>query len=287
MKTEVIHDILEQRYEIMHNISTDYIMTPHFHKHYEIYFSISGGSHFFIDGIAYEIKLGDLFLIPCNKIHQTVTIPKEIYERYVIILKPEYFNFLLNEGTQLTDCFSYCDSNHFYKLTLNREQQLGLKSLLSKSENLYEYGKDILTLSIILEILVYINNIFDVSYMTKSADNMPYTHNKRHTDNKILPILTYIEENLGCDLSLKIISNRLFLSEHYLCKIFKKYTGTTINRYIIQRRVSEAKKLLNQGVQIKEVYENVGFNDYCHFIRTFKSIVGMPPSKYTKKDRVV
>lgn len=277
MAKEIIHDNLKQRYEIIHNINDHYIMTPHFHKHYEIYLSVSGGKYFFIDGVIYDINPGDLFLIPCNKIHQVVASPKEMYDRYIVIMQPEYFLFLLSEGTQLTSCFNHCSDKANYKIALTNAQQLKLKSYFDKYEQSDEYGKDVLSLSIILELLLYINKV--INLLPQSKDMTP----KINQDNKILPILSYIEYHLRGDLSLKSLSTQLFISEHYLCKIFLKYTGTTITQYIIQRRIAEAKKLLNQDIPVKNVCENVGFNDYSHFIRTFKSIVGVPPNTYRRK----
>ena len=49
------------------------------------------------------------------------------------------------------------------------------------------------------------------------------------------------------------------------------------------RRDQSAKKFLNDGFDVKDTCEKCGFNDYSHFIRTFKNIVGVPPKQYIKR----
>ena len=44
-----------------------YILTPHLHTEYEIYYNISGGKGFFIDEHYYECNPHDLFII--RKLH--------------------------------------------------------------------------------------------------------------------------------------------------------------------------------------------------------------------------
>ena len=60
----------------------------------------------------------------------------------------------------------------------------------------------------------------------------------------------------------------------------KAKTGTTINKYIVTRRIAEAKHLLMQGAPVTDACYRSGFNDLSHFIRTFHNAVGVPPGKY-------
>ena len=62
--------------------------------------------------------------------------------------------------------------------------------------------------------------------------------------------------------------------------MFNRYCGTTVTKYIISKRITEAKKLLSNGKSVTETAFASGFNDYANFIRTFKKTVGVPPGKY-------
>lgn len=71
-----------------------------------------------------------------------------------------------------------------------------------------------------------------------------------------------------------LLAEHFFLSESYICRIFKLSTGTTINKYITARRISIAKSLLSNGLSINDVCIKCGFNDYSNFLKAFKKAVG-------------
>ncbi len=82
-------------------------------------------------------------------------------------------------------------------------------------------------------------------------------------------------------MSIEHLSEHFFLSESYICRIFKLSTGTTINKYITARRISMAKSMLSNGMSINDVCSNCGFNDYSNFLKSFKKAVGVSPKKYS------
>jgi YesN/AraC family two-component response regulator len=96
-------------------------------------------------------------------------------------------------------------------------------------------------------------------------------------------ILEYINQHLNECLSLDKLSGVFYLNKYYLSHIFKNSTGFSVNEYIINRRILKSRELLKQNNSVSKVSEMVGFNNYCHFIRTFKKLVGMSPKQYAKK----
>jgi len=86
------------------------------------------------------------------------------------------------------------------------------------------------------------------------------------------------------ELSIKFISDKLFLSHSYLCVFFKKETGKTINQYITEYRIKEAKELLkDQYVKMYEVSTSVGYTDQNYFTKIFKKVTHLTPSEYREK----
>ena len=69
-------------------------------------------------------------------------------------------------------------------------------------------------------------------------------------------------------------------SAFHLSRMFKRYTGTTLNKHIITKRIDKAKLSLKSQVPITTVSKEVGFNNYNHFYRTFKNVTGINPAKY-------
>ena len=53
---------------------------------------------------------------------------------------------------------------------------------------------------------------------------------------------------------------------------------TSPRRWIIRRRLAEARRRIQQGQRPAEVCAEVGFKSLSHFSRTFKQEFGIPPS---------
>lgn len=100
---------------------------------------------------------------------------------------------------------------------------------------------------------------------------------------KINQIIDYIDENYGKKLTNKQIGDRFNLHPNYINSLFKGFTGMSLHRFVLQKRLSVAVKLLMQkNCSIAEISEKCGFSDIYHFSRSFKEATGVPPSKYCK-----
>lgn len=93
----------------------------------------------------------------------------------------------------------------------------------------------------------------------------------------------YILENYSKDISLKSVSEYVFLNATYFSLLFKNETGKNFVDYLVETRVDVAKKLLHQPeTKVYEVSKMVGYNETTSFNRAFKRIVGVAPSDYKK-----
>lgn len=89
------------------------------------------------------------------------------------------------------------------------------------------------------------------------------------------------------DVSLNVseIADRLGVSMAYLSKVFKKYHNKNISDYISSYRVTEAKRLLLDGVPIGEIVELCGFGSLRTFMRLFKKHEGVTTGQYRDMNR--
>lgn len=101
-------------------------------------------------------------------------------------------------------------------------------------------------------------------------------------EQKLCFVQTYIEHNLGEQLTLDIISQQVNLSKFYLCRLFTKHLDISPRQYIIQRRIALAKQLLKEerSMQIVDIALGCGFASHSHFNRQFNKSVGMSPKAY-------
>ncbi|MDJ0589644.1 MAG: AraC family transcriptional regulator [Pleurocapsa sp. MO_226.B13] len=92
----------------------------------------------------------------------------------------------------------------------------------------------------------------------------------------------YLQRNYAENISLERLANLVNLKPLRLLRVFRKALGLPPHAYLVQVRVTEAKKLLARGVSIAEVAAETGFSDQSHLHRHFKRIVGVTPKKYVR-----
>jgi len=92
-----------------------------------------------------------------------------------------------------------------------------------------------------------------------------------------------ISESLHGNLSLSAIASECQVPSAYFARAFKKATGLAPHKWLLNRRVETAKKLLATGrLDGPHVAETCGFADEDHMIRVFSTVVGVSPSEWQR-----
>jgi AraC-like DNA-binding protein len=180
------------------------------------------------------------------------------------------------EETNLDACFHDRAQNFSHKISLNQEQQSRFLYFVNKIVTSNGYGHDLLERATFTELFVMINKIV-MDRDNNTDDEKSATYNEQ-----VDAILSYINNNIQYPVSIGDLSKQFFISESYICRIFKSATGTTINKYMTARRISIAKALLAEGIGVSEVCERCGFSDYSNFLKAFTKSVGISPKKYSQ-----
>ena len=82
-------------------------------------------------------------------------------------------------------------------------------------------------------------------------------------------------------LSLKIISQKLYVNSSYLSRVYKKETNTTITDAINHYRIKKAKEILDRKEhKVYEVGRMVGIDDPAYFTHVFLKYEGETPKDY-------
>ena len=99
----------------------------------------------------------------------------------------------------------------------------------------------------------------------------------------LLPVLDYIDENFRSDFPLTILAEQAGISPQHLCRVFKETMNMRPNEYLTQRRLQEAKMLLQKNeLPISEIANHSGFPDAGYFSTIFKKYEGLTPMEYKK-----
>lgn len=97
-------------------------------------------------------------------------------------------------------------------------------------------------------------------------------------------ILEIIKREYQTELTLKDVSERLYLNTVYLGQIIKKETGATFAELLNRKRIKMAQQLLVTGDEgIEEICFQVGYTNIGYFYKIFKRFCGESPKSYRQK----
>ncbi|NAY91741.1 helix-turn-helix domain-containing protein [Muricauda sp. JGD-17] len=109
---------------------------------------------------------------------------------------------------------------------------------------------------------------------------------RQHTVEKIEEASTIIQdemENLGSIVSL---AKKVGLNQNTLQEGFQQLYKKSVNHYITEVRMAEAKRLMEESdLNITEITYQVGINSRSYFSKLFKQQFGISPKDYVIKNR--
>lgn len=94
-------------------------------------------------------------------------------------------------------------------------------------------------------------------------------------------ILDYIHDNPSLNLKAQDIAAQFGYNEKYLSRLFKTITGMTLKQYIIQQKIEDANRCLEETeLSVAEIASSLGFNDAQNFMKLYKKATGLTPTEY-------
>ena len=241
----------------------------HYHDFHKVVIFISGKAAYHIEGKAYQLKPWDILLVNRHAIHRPEIDPSVPYERFILWIQNDI------PWQELLKCFQKANDRSYNLVRLNSALQEKMKDILFELENSAksdEYGREILTQSLFLQFMVYLNRIFlEKQYI--------YDARSYSSDSQIEELLRYINHNLTEDLSIETLARKYSLSKYHMMRKFKEETGYTIHNYIISSRLLLARTNISKGTPILQAAQLSGFSDYTTFSRAYKKQFGTAPSQ--------
>ena len=96
--------------------------------------------------------------------------------------------------------------------------------------------------------------------------------------------IAYIDEHFTENIAVSDLAKKYFVSKSFLFSEFKRTFGISIHKYITQRRMIYAKRLLDEGKKPTVVSSSCGYSDYSTFYKAYTRRFGESPkaAKVTK-----
>lgn len=124
-----------------------------------------------------------------------------------------------------------------------------------------------------------------IKYINDKSKNFVISFQDGREKAIIRSIEKYIGDNYRKNITINSIASSVYLTPQYLCILYKKETGKTINDFITEVRIEAAKELLkNPTLKLYEIADSIGYNDPNYFAKVFKKYVGYTPSEYRDRN---
>jgi AraC-like DNA-binding protein len=93
--------------------------------------------------------------------------------------------------------------------------------------------------------------------------------------------INHVHLNYRSKLRVEDLAKTLNLDRAYFGRLFRKHTGKTPRRYIVEYRLKKAAELMVcQNMLSSDAAREVGYTDIFNFSKMFKQHYGVPPSMY-------
>lgn len=242
---------------------------PHDHKFLEIIFVTDGKGTVAIEDKVFEVKRGDLLIYNADVMHfekSNETDPMEIlfvaYDKLEITdlppnwLLPPSYGYVFPTG-DMYDIF------YRYFSTLVNE--------FDKKERFYMEIAQNISRTLLMYIFRLINKTENAGELLASGKTMEIA-------------LKFIDENFRNEITLDTIAEACFTNKYYLSHLFTRAQGVSVGKYILDKRIKEAKRQLeNKDLTVAQIAADVGFNDSSYFCRVFKKETGLTPLAYRRR----
>ena len=123
--------------------------------------------------------------------------------------------------------------------------------------------------------------IYELLILIITGKSTPQVNDTNH--ERISTAIALMKHNLGKEISVPDIADRIGLNPSYFIRLFKQYTDQSPYEYLLSLRISQAKMLLyTTSDSVNAIAEQCGYPDSSYFIRLFKKYVGSTPLQFKK-----
>lgn len=272
MELEILY-VCEKEYK---PVSENFIQSElHTHDHTEISIILAGESHYVIDGNSYVLKPGQLVFFNPGVSHSVEVAKQNVYRDFHIGFNANLKELGASHRT-FEHGFTILNYQHERKKILEICKALTYESAHQKTEC------KLMIESLIMQLYVLICRLLTVESKCHNEQTLGLNYPDK---KKVVNFIThYINENYMHEISLEMFAKDIYLSQVYISKIFKEETGHSPIHYLIEKRLSTAKQLLEtETLPIKTISSKVGYEDAYHFSKLFKKYYGYPPSDIRRK----
>ena len=243
--------------------------------YYDITIINEGSGKFAIDAFDHNIHERAVFFSSPGQIRKWVV--DKIPSGYVLIFEPEFLCSFFNDA-RFVQNLSFFHSNDPPVLQLSPCDFLKLKSLFENIQKEIESFKNNdthLMRALLYQVLVLLNRKFISAYAIAS---------KKNTNRYVDVFVQLVETSHRRQRAVTYYAEMLHVTSGHLNSLVKKYLGVSAKRYILNRNILDAKRMLKfTDMGIDEIASCLNYESTSFFVRSFRENAQLSPLQFRKK----
>ena len=253
--------------------------SPHAHFEYQMILVTGGRASFFINHQQYNVDEKSLVFISRLERHSFV-VQEMPYERYVASMSGSHIMTKIKDE-ELLSIFLQRPKEFCHVIKLSDEAFDIILPHFDRLANEYTNQAPFYVTrcaTLVVAILIDLYRINSQFFPQRSHTNI---------SDAVINAQRYVNEHYDRQITLQEIADANFVNRHSLSIAFKDIVGSTFKDYLIQFRISEAKKLLiTTDFSVAQIAEKVGYQNVNNFVQIFKSKESVTPLQYRKQSHL-
>ncbi|MDD5688639.1 MAG: AraC family transcriptional regulator [Elusimicrobia bacterium] len=252
----------------------------HFHPFIlEFHYIRSGNGYYFIKDKSYAFKNKSLLIIHGQDIHAYIKgeNPSQITKTTLYFTNSLFKDYLSLQP--FIKSILNCHENFPHHICLSEKEASDMELILHMLDKEWERKRDNYR-EVIKSLLITF-----LELIKRSMSNKKKNISSSEEHNPIIDeVLDYIDKHFKEHITLSDVSKHVGYSHHRVSHLFKKFTGLGFKEFIANRRVTEAKHILetDNNKKIIAISYEVGFSNLGVFNWNFKRLTDTTPSRYRK-----
>ncbi len=231
----------------------------------------NGTAYISENGEEYILNAGDTLLLSPNTEHGGYKKSENV--------SYYWFHFKLNDSAENT-FEEYTDN-----LTFQNEHSLILPKFYEslRQDKLFILANQLLDIYESKYSNIYAGDYLMTSILIELSEQFykNISHTLSDDSRNIYRICEWIRVNCQNKITLENVAEQFSYNKNYLCRIFKKHTGTTVQKYINRLKISLVKQYLcSTDKTVQEIAYIAGFDDEKYMMRLFKEFEMMTPGQF-------
>lgn len=283
---------VSSRYHIYHIEHSAVSREFHTHDYFQICYVDKGRIRHGGEGEPMaDLVFGDAFIVPPGFVHR-ILFPEAGAGVYSLSFSPDLFHpgfsqshvFHFMNSIRL-DCTAEKQRDMRLRVSLDDAQRLTMRALMESlvRESTSPYPAE---LSCAASLIAAMVAILSQAYFSGAEQSLAVL---ARYSGAMHECMAYIDRHFMLPLSAAGLARQFAFSQSAFQLLFPQFAGTTLKKYITDRRMEYAALLLSgSDLPVSQISAMTGYPEFSTFYRNFKKAMGLTPSEYrTAKGRTV